>query len=173
MNDIYTYTVPVFTKTLQGLKTVLTKAEAFAKEKGIDEQTFLQDKLAADMFPFVKQVQVATDNAKGAAARLAGIEVPKYEDTEQTFAELQARIDKTLTFLGTVSEAMFAGAETRQITLPYWNDKHMTGFDYAREYAIPNFYFHVVVAYSIVRKNGVAIGKADYINGMPLRDSAI
>jgi uncharacterized protein len=170
MNDIYTYSVPLFINALQGLKKVLTKAEAHAKEKGIDEATMLQDRLAPDMFPLAKQVQVASDNAKGATARLSGTEAPKYEDTEKTFADLQARIDKTLVFIQSVPEAAFAGAAERQIVLPYFSDKYLTGFDYAREYVLPNFFFHVVTAYGIIRKNGVDIGKADFAGNISFRD---
>ena len=170
MNDIYTYSVPLFIKSLGGLKTVLTKAEAHAKEAGIAEADFLADRLAPDMFPLVKQVQVACDNAKGATARLAGVEAPKYEDTEATFAELQARIDKTLAFIQSVPEGAFEDAATRQIVLPYFPDKYMTGFDYLREYVLPNFFFHVVTAYAIVRKNGAPIGKADFANNPTFRD---
>lgn len=170
MNEIYAYTVPVFIKSLGGLKIVLTKAEAFVKEKGLNEETFLADKLWEDMFPLSRQVQVACDTAKGATARLAGVEIPKYEDNEKTFAELQARIDTTLAFIQSVPETSFASAAERKVTLPYFPDKYMTGFDYAREYAVPNFLFHVVTAYALIRKNGVAIGKADYTNGLPLKD---
>lgn len=170
MNDIYAYTVPVFLKSLGGLKNVLTKAEAFAKDAGMSEAEFLADRLWPDMFPLAKQVQVACDNAKNATARLAGVEAPKLEDTEQSFAELQARIDRTTEFVRSVPESSFAEAASRKVVLPYFPDKYMTGFDYAREYALPNFLFHVVTAYGIVRKNGVAIGKADYTNGLPLRD---
>lgn len=169
MTDLYTYTVPIFIKTLGGLKNVLFKAQAHAKENGIDEATLLNDCLASDMFPLVKQVQTASDNAKGAVARLAGIEVPRFEDVEATFAELIARIDKTITFLESVSPESFVEAASRQVMLPYYKDKYMTGLDYAREYALPNFFFHTVTAYGLVRKNGVAIGKADYINGLPLK----
>lgn len=167
MDSIYTYTVPMFIKGLQGLKNILTKAA----EHGLDEATLLQERLAPDMFPFVKQVQVACDHAKGAAARLTGSEVPTYEDTEATIEELHARIDKTLAFLETVSEDSFKDAAERRITLPYFPGKFMTGFAYAREYAIPNFYFHVSMAYALIRKNGVQIGKADFINGLPLQDA--
>lgn len=170
MNDIFAYTVPVFQKTLGGLKQVLAKAEAFAKEKGMNETEFLSDRLAPDMFPLVKQVQVACDHAKGAAARLAGVEVPSMEDTETSFAELMTRIDTTLAFLETMNEDSFAGAADRKITIPYFPGKYMTGFDYAREYALPNFFFHVVAAYALVRKNGVQIGKADYANNPTFRD---
>lgn len=171
MNDIYTYTVPLFIKLLGGVKNVLAKAEAYAKEHGKTDADVLNDRLAEDMFPLVKQVQVACDNAKGATARLAGVEAPKFEDTEQTFAELQARIDKTIEFVQSVPEASFAEAPDRKITMPYFPNKYFTGFDYAREYALPNFMFHVVTAYAIVRKNNVPIGKADFINGLPLQDA--
>lgn len=170
MNDIYTYTVPVFVKMLGGLKQVLTKAEAHMKETGMSEEAFLSDALAPDMFNLTKQVQVTCDNAKGAAARLSGTEIPKYDDTEKTFAELQARIDKTLAFVQSVPESAFANAASVKVVLPYWPDKQMTGFDYAREYALPNFFFHLVTAYGIVRKNGVAIGKADYITSLPFTE---
>lgn len=170
MQNLYTVTVPVFIKLLGGLKNVLGKAEAYAKEKGIAEGQFLNDALAPDMFPLKKQVQVACDNAKGAAARLSGKEVPKMEDTEETFAELIARIDKTLTFVHTVQEKDFEGAADRQVTLPYFPGKYMPGAGYALQYALPNFLFHVTTAYGIIRKNGVPVGKADFINGLPLRD---
>ena len=170
MNDIYTYTVPLFVKSLGGLKNVLVKAEAHAKEKGESEADMLADRLAPDMFSLAKQVQVACDNAKGATARLAGVEVPKFEDTEQTFSELMARIDKTIEFVQSVPESAFADAASRKVTLPYFAGKYITGFDYVREYALPNFFFHVVAAYAIVRKNGVAIGKADYANNPNFRD---
>jgi hypothetical protein len=170
MNEIYTYTVPIFIKSLGGLKTVLTKAQAFAKEKGMSDADFLADRLAPDMFPLVKQVQTACDNAKASAARLSGVEAPKFDDNEQTFAELLARVDMTVAFLQSVPEAAFAGAAERQVIIPYFKGKYLVGFDYAREYAIPNFFFHLVTAYGIVRKNGVAIGKDDYANGINFKD---
>lgn len=166
MNDIYTYTVPIFTKLLKGLKQCIEKAEAH----GLDEVVLMQDKLAPDMFPFVRQVQIACDNAKGATARLAGMDVPSKEDNEKTLAELKARIDWTLTFIASVSESSFDGAHDRKIELPYFPGKYMTGFDYVREYVLPNFMFHTVTAYGLIRKNGVAIGKADYVFGLPLKD---
>lgn len=171
MEHIYDFTVPLFVKQLNGLVTVLDKAEQFAKEHNISEADFLKEALWPDMFPLVKQVQVATDNAKGAAARLAGLEVPVYEDTEQTFAELKSRIHKTLGFLASVERESFAEAQTRQIRLPYFPEgKYLSGFDYAREYALPNFFFHVTTAYGIVRHKGVLIGKYDYINGLSFKD---
>lgn len=164
--SIYAFTVPVFIKGLGGLRAVLAKAQVH----GLDEAALLNDRLAPDMFPFVKQVQVACDHAKGAAARLSGKENPKMEDIETSLAELIARIDKTVAFCASVSEADFAGANEQKITLPYFAGTFMAGYDYAREYAIPNFFFHVAMAYAIVRKNDVQIGKADYINGVPLQD---
>lgn len=170
MNEIYTYTVPLFKKMLGGLKNVLAKAEAFAREQGMSESDFLADKLALDMFPLSRQVQIACDNAKGAVARLAGVEAPVMADGETTFAELAARIDATVAFIESVPESAFAEAAERKVVLPYFPDKYMTGFDYAREYVIPNFLFHVVTAYALVRKNNVPIGKGDYVNGLPFRD---
>jgi hypothetical protein len=168
MNDIYTYTVPVFVKQLSGLRNILEKAKAHLAETGGDEQALLADALYPDMFPLAKQVQVACDNAKGATARLSGTENPKMEDNERTIDELVARIDKTIAFVRSVPESAFAGAAERKVTLGYF-DGYFTGFDYAREYAIPNFFFHAVTAYGLIRKNGVPVGKADYTNGLPLK----
>lgn len=170
MNNIYSFTVPLFIKMLGGLKNILTKSEEYAKEKNIDPNVWLDERLAPDMFPLVKQVQTSCDQAKGTVARLAEVEIPVYEDNEKTFAELQARIDKTIEFLKTFSEDSFKNAADAQITLKYFPGKYMTGFDYAREYAIPNFLFHVTTAYDILRKNGVPLGKGDFINGLPLKD---
>ena len=167
---MYTYTVPIFMKMLGGLKNVLVKAEAQAKEQGMDEAAFLSDSLAPDMFPLKKQVQTSCDNAVGAVSRLTGKERLKMDDTETTFAELRARIDATLAYLQSVTAKDFEGADERQVTLPYYPGKYLTGSDYALEYALPNFLFHVVTAYGIVRKNGTQVGKADFINGLPLRD---
>lgn len=170
MNDIYTYTVPLFIKMLGGVKNVLAKSEAYVKESNADEVTFLKTQLAPDMFPLTRQVQIATDNAKGAVARLTGQEAPKYEDTETTFAELNARIDKTIEYVQSIPESAFEGAHTRQVTLPYFPGKFMTGEGYAREYVVPNFLFHVTAAYAIARMEGVPLGKTDYLNGLPLQD---
>lgn len=170
MNDIYTYTVPVFVKLLGGLKNVLMKAKEDVTAGKLDEAKLIEDRLAPDMFAFAKQVQVACDNAKLCAARFSGMEAPVNEDTEATLDELIARVDSTLAYLATVPEASFAGAADKKIEIKYFAPKWFTGFDYAREYAIPNFFFHLSMAYAIVRKNDVAIGKADYINGLPFQD---
>lgn len=168
MDSIYDYTVPVFVKTLGGLKNVLEKAAAH----GLDEQALLADRLAPDMFPFVRQVQIACDNTKGATARLAGAENPSFPDEEKTLAELIARVDKTVEYVRSVPKEAFVDAAHRKITLPYFPGKSFAGFDYAREYAIPNFFFHVGMSYALVRKNDVAIGKGDYINGLSFVDAA-
>lgn len=170
MNNIYSFTVPLFIKNLNALRHILEKSEEYAKEKNIDPNSWLDERLAPDMFPLVKQIQVACDNAKGVAARLAEVDIPKYEDDEKTFAELKARIDKTIEFLKTFSEESFKNAADAKVTLPYFPKKYMTGQDYAREYAVPNFLFHMVAAYAILRKNGVPLGKADFINSLPLKD---
>lgn len=170
MNYLYQFTIPVFVKTLTALDGLLTKAEAHIKEKSLDEATFLDTRLAADMFPLKKQVQIACDNAKGAAARLTGTDAPVHEDDEQTFADLHTRIHKTLAYLATVQESAFEGADTRQITMSYFPGKYMTGFDYMREHVLPNFFFHVTTAYAILRKEGLTIGKGDFIGGWPLKD---
>jgi hypothetical protein len=175
--NLYTVTIPPMIKNLKALSKILDKAGVHAKSKqlqwhpaGRQENALLQSHLISDQFPFVQQVQIACDNAKNGAARLAGVKAPVHKDTEKTIAQLKARIDKTIAFLKTIKPAQMIGKESAKITLPYWKNKHMTGFEYATEYLIPNFYFHVVTAYSILRKNGVAIGKADYLGGLPLKD---
>lgn len=166
---MYQYTVPMFVKQLGALRNILDKVEAFAQEKKCEASAILTDRLAPDMFTFIRQVQMACDNAKGSTARLAGVDIPKHEDTEVTIAELQARIDKTIEFVKSVPESAFADAATRQIVLPYVPDKFLYGEAYAHEYVIPNFLFHVVTAYAIARTNGVPVGKADFINGLPFQ----
>lgn len=166
MNQYYTFSVPLFTKVLKALDGVLTKAAASGK----DETTLVNAQLAPDMFPLKKQVQIACDNAKGVSARLAGVEIPSHADTEETIAELQVRIAKTIEFISSIPESAFEGAAERQITLPYFPGKYMTGAEYLEQYALGNFYFHVTTAYGIIRNQGVEIGKADFTGGMPLRD---
>jgi uncharacterized protein len=168
MSTIYEFSVPVFVKALSGLKTVLVKA----KDHGINDEELLSDALAPDMFPFVRQVQIACDNAKGAVSRLAGVEIPSFPDTETTIAELVTRIDTTIAYVESITAEQFVGAEERSITLPYFPGVYMTGYDYLREYAIPNFFFHTTAAYAIVRKNGVSIGKSDYLHSLPLKPLA-
>ena len=175
--NLYTITIPPMMKTLTALSSILDKLESHAKgkqldwhPKGMQESALLNSHLIADQFPFVRQVQIACDNAKGAGARLAEIEMPKYEDNEKTVAELRDRIDKTIAFLKTIKPEQIIGKEGVKITLPYWGGKSMHGFEYVTNYLIPNFYFHVATAYSILRKNGVQLGKSDYTGELPLKD---
>ena len=170
--NLYTITVPLFIKTLTALSGVLDKAGTHAGTKqlewhpaGMQEDALLNSRLISDQFPLLRQIQVACDNAKGGGARIAGIEAPKFEDNEKTIPELKARIDKTIEFLKTIKPEQVVGQEDRKVTLPFWKGKSATAFGYVTEYLIPNFYFHVTTAYSILRSNGVQIGKDDFIGG--------
>lgn len=164
-NAIYTASIPVFRQMLGGLKDVLAKAEAHIADKKLDPNAFLQARLFPDMFPLLRQVQVATDFAKSVSARLAGVEVPKVEDSEQTFADLQARIDNVLAFIGGLGAAKFDAAATREIILRPGTpkEKHMTGETYLLAYGLPQFFFHVTMAYALLRHNGVEVGKKDFM----------
>jgi hypothetical protein len=149
---------------LRALGRVLAKAEANAVERKIDPQVFLNARLAPDMFQLTKQVQIATDHAKGAPSRLAGREVPRYEDNEASFAELQARIAKTRDYLSTFRKDEFEGAEDRTVTLKVaGNEAQFKGAKYLLDVAMPNFYFHITTAYNILRHNGVPLGKGNFL----------
>jgi hypothetical protein len=164
--SMYDASVPVLKHMLGSLSAILRKAAQYAEEKKIAPEVLLTARLFPDMFPLSRQVQIATDQAKGCAARLAGIAVPSYEDTESTFDELLARIDKTLAFLDSVQPAQFDGSETREITLPTRTETlTFNGRDYLLRWVFPNFYFHLTTAYDILRHNGVEIGKRDYLAG--------
>jgi len=162
--SLYTASIPVFKQILNSLLVILDKAETHATEKKIDQQALLQFRLFPDMLPFARQVQIATDFAKGAGARLSGQDVPAYEDTEKTFAELKLRIEKTLEFLASVPQAAIEGSEARAITTGSGEKtKHFTGQTYLLHYALPHFFFHATTAYDILRHNGLEIGKKDFI----------
>ena len=153
-----------FANTLGNLSAILDKAHAHAEAKKLDPALLGGLRLIADMFPLSRQVQIACDTAKGAVARLAGIEIPKHDDTEQTVAELKARIAKTLDFIGSVPAAKLEGSETREVLMKMrGQDVKFSGMQYLFGHALPNFYFHVTTAYNILRANGVDIGKRDYI----------
>lgn len=161
--SIYSMTVPYYAAMLGNLGHVLKKAEAWATERKIDPAVLLNDRLAPDMLPLKRQIQIATDHAKGATARLGGVEVPSFPDTEATFAELQARIAKARDFILGVPQAGFEGSEDRDITLKV-GPQEMTfpGEQYLQGFAMPNFYFHMTAAYAILRHNGVPLGKGDF-----------
>ena len=162
--SMYQASAPRFVNMLKNLSAILDKAQAHADAKKIDPAALTAFRLFPDMLPMARQVQIACDHAKGAVARLSGVEVPKYEDTEKTFAELKARIAKTIEFIQSVKPAQIDGSEERDITLKL-GGKEITykGMQYLLGSALPNFYFHVMTAYNILRHNGVEIGKPDYI----------
>jgi hypothetical protein len=162
--SMYQASAPRFANTLRNLSGILDKAQAHAETKKIEPLVFTQSRLAPDMFPLSRQVQIACDSAKGAVARLAAVEIPKHEDTEQTFAELKTRIAKTVDFLLSVQATQIDGAEDREVVIKLrGQDVKFTGLQYLLGFAYPNFYFHVTTAYNILRHNGVEIGKRDYI----------
>ncbi len=173
--NLYTVTVPPMRTSLKALAGILDKASAHAESKRTPRRSYedalLADRLVFDQFPLVMQVRIAADNAKLGAARLAGIEAPAFEDTESTVAELKERLDKTIAFLDTIKPDAVAGHEDRKVELPYFPGKHLKAFDYATQYLMPNFYFHVVTAYAILRKNGIALGKGDYLVDLVLHDN--
>ncbi len=166
MSDaLYTASIPVFKQMLQALSGVLHKAEEHATAKKIDPNALLQARLFPDMLPMLRQVTVACDFAKGAAARLAGVEVPVMPDTELTFAELQTRIAAVLTFISSLDASLFDKPHSREIVIQAGTPRERT-FDastYLLHYAIPQFFFHVTTAYALLRHNGVEIGKKNYM----------
>ncbi len=164
MISMYDVSVPVFSERLRALALVLTKAEANAAERKIALQVLLVARLAPDMLNLIQQVQMATDFAKGASSRLAGREVPRYEDNEASFAELHARITKTRDYLATFKPAEFEGAEERTVTLKVsGSDVEIKGQKYLLDVALPNFYFHITTAYDILRHNGVPLSKGNFL----------
>lgn len=164
--SMYQASIPVFVRMLNNLSAILTKAEAYASAKSIEPSVLVNARLAPDMFPLSRQIQIASDTAKGCAARLAGVEVPSFPDTESTFAELQERIKKTLNFVQSVDASRIDGSEGKAITLKMrTGELNFTGQDYLLNFVLPNLYFHVSVAYGILRHNGLDIGKKDYLGG--------
>ena len=162
--SMYQASVPVLKRMLNNLSDILEKGAAHAEAKKIDPAVLIASRLYPDMFALARQVQTATDTAKGCAARLAGKEIPKYEDNEATFPELAARIRKTVAFLDTFKPEQIDGMEDKSITLKLrGGDLSFTGMSYLLHFALPNFYFHVTTAYDILRHNGVEVGKMDFL----------
>ena len=162
--SMYQASVPVFVRMLGNLSAILDKAAAYAEARKIDPAVLLNARLYPDMLPLAKQIQIAADFAKATSARLAGIDVPKYEDNETSFAEFKARIDKTLAFVKSVQLAQIDGSENRDINITVaGNPMSFKGMAYLLHFALPNFYFHLTTAYDILRHNGVEIGKRDFI----------
>ncbi|HEX3913739.1 MAG TPA: DUF1993 domain-containing protein [Steroidobacteraceae bacterium] len=167
MATLYDISIPALTRGLTNMSAILDKAAAYATAKKVDGAVLAQTRLFPDMHPLSRQVQIACDTAKGAAGRLAGVEVPKHEDTETTLPELKARIAKTLDFLKTVNAAKVPADETRAIELKFpsgtWK---FTALGYVNDFVLPNFYFHCSMVYALLRKNGVEIGKGDFLGAI-------
>jgi uncharacterized protein len=162
--SMYQASVPVFLRALTNLRAVLQKGEAFAGEKGFAPDVLVQTRLIADMLPLVRQVQIATDMAKNGACRLAGIDPPKFEDDETTYAQLYARIDRAIEVIRGVDAAQLDGSETRAITLQMGNgEMKFEGQSYLLDFVIPNLFFHCTTSYVILREAGVSIGKMDFM----------
>ena len=159
--------VIAFAKSLSNLKAILEKAKAHALEHKIEESVYTSARLYPDMLPLARQVQIATDVARGGAARLAGVEPPVYEDNEKTFDDLTARIQRTLDYLAGLDASAFEDSATRAITRPVRGQPHtFTGANYLQQFAVPNVYFHAATAYAILRHNGVPLGKADFLGNL-------
>ena len=159
--------LPVFKTMLRNLSHILDKAQAHVEARKIDPAALLQFRLAPDMLPFTRQVLIACDAAKNGVARMSGVEAPKFDDSETTFPELKERIQKTLDYLGTVPRESLDGTEEKEITFPVGREtmRTLTGEAYLKHWALPNFFFHVTMAYAILRNNGVELGKSDYLAG--------
>jgi hypothetical protein len=165
--SMYEASIPAFSQMLNNLSVILDKADTHARNHEIDPEVLLNYRLAPDMLPFVRQIQIAADLAKGAAARLAGVEVPKHEDTEKTFADLKARLTKTATFVQSFKPGDIEGSEGREISLKL--GEHAMSFKgqpYLVHFVMPNFYFHCTTAYDILRHCGVELGKRDFIGSI-------
>jgi hypothetical protein len=161
---MYQASIPVFIHTLTMLSNLLDKAVADADARKIDASVFVNARIAPDMFPLSRQVQIATDGAKGCAARLAGIDIPSYADTETTFTELKARLEKTVAFLNTIKPEQIDGTESKKIILKIGgNEMNFEGQPYLLGFVIPNLYFHASMTYAILRHNGVDLGKKDFL----------
>jgi hypothetical protein len=165
--SLYDISIPALTRGLTNMSAILDKAAAYATAKKIDSTVLAQTRLFPDMHPLSRQVQIACDTAKGAGGRLAGIEVPKHEDTETTLPELKARIAKTIDFLKTITAAQVAGDDHRAIEIKFPNGAwKFTAIDYVSGFVLPNFYFHSSMVYALLRKAGIEIGKSDFLGAL-------
>jgi hypothetical protein len=169
--SLYAASVPQFSRMLTNLQTWLDKAEVHAQAKKFDPAVLLSARLAPDQLPLIRQIQIACDAAKNGTARLTAKQAPSFPDTEQTLAEIRARIEATLAFLATLTADDFTGADARKFPIPNRGGKLALGRDHLFEQVIPNFYFHVTTSYAILRHNGVDLGKADYLGALSLHDA--
>jgi hypothetical protein len=164
---MHSASVPVFQRMLANMLVWLDKAQSHAAARRFDSSNYLNLRLAPDMLPLVRQVQIASDTAKGCVARLAGLDVPRWDDSEASFDDLRVRIRRTLDYVGSVPAAQIDGSELREVVIPMRNRDPLVfaGENYLRHFALPNFYFHVTTAYALLRHAGVEIGKSDYLGG--------
>jgi hypothetical protein len=162
---MYTHSVPVLKQMLTALKSILARADAHLAAKSIEPEALLRVRLFPDMFPLIKQVQIAADFARGISARLAGVEVPAFEGKEQSFADLDALLDQTLAFIDGLAAAQFEGSEVKEVVLRPGTpkEKRLSGQAYLSNYGLPQFFFHVTTTYALLRHNGLDIGKRDYM----------
>jgi uncharacterized protein len=166
---VYDVTVTQFTKMFNNLLVILDKAAAHADMKKFEMDVLLNARLAPDQLNFTRQIQIACDTAKLGASRLTGKEAPNQPDTEKTLNEVKARISSVISYLNSFKPEDYADTATRKVTTPRWDGQYLMGNDYAMLHVIPNFYFHITTAYSILRHNGVDIGKKDYLGAMPFK----
>lgn len=166
---LYDITVTQYSKMLDNLSRILDKAAQYAETKKFNVDVLLNSRLAPDQFNLIRQVQITCDTAKFGAARVCGKEAPSHPDTEVTLAELQARIKTVQDYLASFTLADFAGAEERHVSQPRWEGKYLTGVEFVIQHSLPNIYFHITTAYSILRNNGVDVGKKDFLGNMPLK----
>jgi hypothetical protein len=165
--SIYEISIASMLRGLDNLSTLIDKAAAYAEQKKFDSKVLAEARIFPDMLPFTAQIQIACDTAKGAAARLAAVDIPKYEDTEKTFAELKARIAKTVTFLKSIKPEQMQGDERRPIILQFPQmTLKFTALSYLTDFVLPNFYFHLTTAYALLRHNGVELSKRDYLGSI-------
>ena len=163
--SMYQASVPVFIRMLNNLAELMKKGEAYAEDKKFEPDVLLNSRLAPDMFPLSRQIQIASDAAKGCAARLANVKPPAYEDDEKNFAEIYERINKTITFLNTIKPEQIDGSEENTIILELPSvTLNFKGMQFLLHFSLPHFYFHVTTAYDILRHNGVDIGKRDFLD---------
>ena len=166
---IYQSTVPQLIKMLKNLSAILEKGAQHASTKKFEMEVLLQTRLAPDQFPLGRQIQIACDTAKLGVSRLTGKEAPTHDDKEATYVEFKSRIESTIAYLEKFSAEDFKGALDRKISQPRWEGRHLTGEEFLLQHMIPNFYFHITTAYSILRNNGVDVGKKDFLGPLPFK----
>lgn len=167
---VYELLVPQYIRVLKNLNAMMTKAAGYADSKKFEIDVLAQARLAPDQFAFYRQVQIACDTAKLSASRLTGKDAPVHDDKETSWTQLKKRTEDVISYLQSFKAKDFEGAEARHITQPRWEGKWLTGYEYTVNHAIPNFYFHVTTAYSILRHNGVDVGKKDFLGELPYKN---